>query len=123
MLKVQPDCSTFVLQGVHVLVLAAEGKKGVAGCWDDIKTDQESLGMFSFVDPAFHSNLVRAVIGPPGTKVTGPDQKEVDYVVSSKTLLQLMCYHWYDDHVFDSPRDIGLCTATHSMGGSNVYRV
>ena len=48
--------------------------------------------MFSLVKPVFYSTMLRAIIGPPGNKYAGPEQKDVDIVVSHTTRFFVLAY-------------------------------
>ena len=70
-------------QHYWAIFLEAEEKVGVPNCWDELMTEQQSLGMFGFDDPAFHPDLVHACSDP------SPHQGHTDHMVSGHILHSL----------------------------------
>ena len=67
------------MQGIYAVLLAAEGKIGVPGCWDDVMEHQMEMGMFGLHDLAFHPDLVEAAVQNSSLKTM---QIEGEYMVS-----------------------------------------
>ena len=79
----------FLWQYYYAILLEAESLVGVANCWAELMTEQTTLGMFGFNDPAVHADLVHACTEP------SPNQRYTDHMVS-RHMMHSTCIFWTD---------------------------